>query len=200
MGGKKRESHDDTGQAVKRQGLYNRPREARNRTMDIKRFFRGNKKGLTLIELVIALAVASAVSGGLVLSLRAADRLALQNASYAVQADLRYAQRMAMLEGRRWGIIFDIDGDRYHIFTFNETGGRLTEKTVPMPNGVRTVDVDNLQRRPAYCQLPAPRRPFHGLQRDAVEGAVLAAAFGGAQRGPRKAQRNDLRAGKYSPV
>jgi prepilin-type N-terminal cleavage/methylation domain-containing protein len=93
--------------------------------------------GLTLIELVIALAVAAVIAGGVLWSLNAADRLALQQTSYALQADLRYTQRMAMIEGRRWGVIFDVVGNRYHIISTEPT---TIIQTVTLSHGVQLVE------------------------------------------------------------
>jgi prepilin-type N-terminal cleavage/methylation domain-containing protein len=102
--------------------------------MDIKGLFQRKRIGFTLIELVIVLAIMTFISGSLFLSLRASDRLALQQGSYALQADFRYVQRMAIIEGKRWGIVFDIRGNQYHIVS---TGPTQIEKTVSLQNGVK---------------------------------------------------------------
>ena len=95
------------------------------------------KRGITLIELTIALAVASVFGAAVFISLRGIDRIALQRASYALQADFRYSQRMAMIEGRRWGILFDVVGNQYHVIS---TGPTKIEKTVPLPDGVVLIE------------------------------------------------------------
>jgi prepilin-type N-terminal cleavage/methylation domain-containing protein len=89
--------------------------------------------GLTLVELVIALALMAVASAGVLLSVRAYERSALRSASLMLQADLRYAQRMAVIEGRRFGILFDIAENRYFI---QSSQPREDIKTVPLPDGV----------------------------------------------------------------
>ena len=90
----------------------------------------------TLIELVIALGIIMLVSGGVFLSLRNTSHRALQNASLELQADLRYAQRRAIMEGRRFGVQFEPTQNRYHII---EQNGRFFHviRTVYFENGVR---------------------------------------------------------------
>ena len=82
------------------------------------------------------MAVMAVTAGGLALSAGAAERHRLNNASLALQADLRYAQRMALIEGRRWGIIFDIKRNQYELFSITADGKRQAERTVALPDGV----------------------------------------------------------------
>jgi len=77
------------------------------------------KQGFTLLELVIALAVIAIVGATATLAFRPTPRRHLQNASLQLQADLRYTQRRAIMEGRRHGIIFDPWQSRYRIMAFN---------------------------------------------------------------------------------
>ncbi len=92
------------------------------------------KNGLTLIELVIALAVVSIITAGAALSFRLADRRVLYNTSLVLQADLRYAQRMSMIEGQRYGIEFDQRS--YAIFKLAKNMPRTIIRTVELPDGV----------------------------------------------------------------
>lgn len=93
--------------------------------------------GFTLIELAVVLAITAVLAGSVVLSFRAAERRALQDASLMLQADLRYTQRMAMIEGRRWGILFDVVENQYFVYSTNPTE---VEKTVAIPHGVMLVE------------------------------------------------------------
>lgn len=84
----------------------------------------------------MALSVAALVSAGVIISAKAAERGALNAASLALQADFRYARRMAMLEGRRWGVYFVEGGDTYYVF---HSSPRAVVKTVSLPDGVTVV-------------------------------------------------------------
>ena len=90
-------------------------------------------KGLTLIELVIALAMLVILTGSVAGSFRLLDRRALNDASLTLQADMRFAQRMAMIEGRRWGILFNRRDSEYIIYHLDP---RTVYKTVKLSNGV----------------------------------------------------------------
>jgi Tfp pilus assembly protein FimT len=75
--------------------------------------------GVTLLELTVAMAVLMAVVGVIFVGTRGdnSDYRALQNAALTLQADLRYAQRRAVTEGRRVGIQLDPANNRYRIIT-----------------------------------------------------------------------------------
>ena len=89
-------------------------------------------RGLTLIELAVVLAVISLITAGAVLSFRLVDRRVLENASLTLQADLRYAQRMAIIEGRNFGLFFHQDS-----YTISELEpNKIDIKTVMLPDGV----------------------------------------------------------------
>ena len=92
------------------------------------------RSGFTLLELIIALALIVIVSSGVFLAFRQSDRRALHNASLMLQADLRYAQRRAMIEGRRVGVIFEPGLNRYRVVSTNPT---TTLRTVYFHSGVR---------------------------------------------------------------
>ena len=98
---------------------------------------RKSTSGISLLELLIVLAIFAIIGSGLVISLRQADRRALNNASLQLQADLRYAQRLAIIEGRRHGIVFEVENNRYRIIA---TAPERTIRTVYLQNGVRLVE------------------------------------------------------------
>ena len=102
-----------------------------------------NNRGITLLELTIAAALVLIVSGVIFwgMSTRDNDHRALESASTVLQADIRYVQRRAIMEGRRVGIEFDWDNNRYHILieTLESTNTNLsfaTERTVYLPDGI----------------------------------------------------------------
>jgi len=71
--------------------------------------------GFTLLELVIALAVATIISGGVFMTFRQTPQRVLRSAALQMQADIRYAQRRAMIEGRRIQVSFYPTGRMYRI-------------------------------------------------------------------------------------
>lgn len=92
--------------------------------------------GFTLLELTVALSVTAVCAAGLTLSHHSAERRALHDASRMIQADLRLAQRMSIIEGRHWGVQFDVVGNQYHVYS---TKPLKTVKTVAIPGGVSLV-------------------------------------------------------------
>ena len=89
-------------------------------------------RGFTLLELIIVLGLAVVVMTGVFAHLRTNNRRNIQNASLAIQADLRYAQRRAMTEGIRYFVHFEPSQNRYHIMRYPN---RLV-RTAYVQNGV----------------------------------------------------------------
>jgi prepilin-type N-terminal cleavage/methylation domain-containing protein len=95
------------------------------------------QNGLTLIELAIVLAVISIVSAGVVMSFRQVDRRLLNDTSIKLQADFRYAQRRAIMEGHKFGIEFA--SNSYKVVTLGVRMEHVELKTVELPDGVRFI-------------------------------------------------------------
>ena len=91
------------------------------------------RSGFTLLELVIALSVIMIVTGGVFLAFRPSPRRALENASLQLQADIRYIQRRAIAEGRRFDISFERRENRYRILGIDNN----EDIYVYFQNGVR---------------------------------------------------------------
>jgi prepilin-type N-terminal cleavage/methylation domain-containing protein len=94
-------------------------------------------KGVTLLELTVVLAILLIASGGIAMGLRQADARALRNASLRLQADLRYAQRRAIVEGRPFGVAFDRANNSYRIVSARPD---RTIRTVALHGGVYIED------------------------------------------------------------
>jgi len=95
------------------------------------------RAGLTLLELVVVLGIIAIMSVSVVQSTRYNDRRNVHNAALTLQADLRYAQRRAIMEGRRVGIQFELAENRYHIIE-----ARFTASAEPF-DIIRTVQFEN---------------------------------------------------------
>jgi len=93
-----------------------------------------NSRGVTLIELAIVLGIITIVAAGIFVSTRSSYYRDLQNASLMLQSDLRYAQRRAIMEGRRYGVVFEVTENRYHVVLDNP---QETIRTVQFQNGVQ---------------------------------------------------------------
>jgi len=93
-----------------------------------------NKKGFTLFELTIALAIITILSGGMFLVFRSPPHHDLENASLQLQADIRYAQRRAIIEGRR----VEVEIFRYHydVRLIRPEIGNKVIRTVYFPDGI----------------------------------------------------------------
>jgi len=74
-------------------------------------------KGFTLLELVIALAVITIISGGLFIVFRQTPRFALESASLQLQADISYVQRRAIAEGQRFRIVLSRVNNNYVVYS-----------------------------------------------------------------------------------
>lgn len=74
------------------------------------------KNGFTLIELVIVIALIVILSLAGFASARGAQRREIQNAATMIQADMRQAQRLAVIEGRRYRVRFDQINNRYFVY------------------------------------------------------------------------------------
>jgi len=92
-----------------------------------------SKQGFTLLELTLVLGILSIVSVGAIIGVNSIDRRTLTNAVLTLQADLHYAQRRAITEGRRYGIVFEPLNSRYRIINVD---ANLTVRTVYLPNGI----------------------------------------------------------------
>jgi len=89
-------------------------------------------RGFTLLELAIVLGLISILALGVAMSVRGNDHRALEQASLTLQADLRYTQRRAIMEGQRVGIIFEPTHNRYRLVD----SSLQTIRTVYLQNGV----------------------------------------------------------------
>ena len=76
-----------------------------------------DESGITLLELTIALALILITSVGLTAPMSRSDQRALNKASLQLQADIRYAQHMAIIEGRRYYVVLNPERGSYSIGT-----------------------------------------------------------------------------------
>jgi len=74
-----------------------------------------SRSGFTLLELLIALALVMTVSGGVFLAVRQASYRALTQAAVQLQADIRYAQRRAVIDGEVIEVLFEPAHNRYRL-------------------------------------------------------------------------------------
>lgn len=101
------------------------------------------RKGFTLIELVVVLGIIAVLGSTTLITARGIQRRTLNNTSLALQADIRRAQQMAIIEGRRWRVQFDIDQNRYRVHPMPRP---VDVYWIYLPNGVEI----NLLRPRAY--------------------------------------------------
>lgn len=91
------------------------------------------ESGFTLIELVLVLGIITIISAGAFMSVQANANRALENASLALQADIRYIQRRSITEGQRYRITFELENNRYAI---SLVSSNEIIRTVYLRNGV----------------------------------------------------------------
>lgn len=109
-------------------------------------------QGLTLIELVIVLALMVILSHTALISLALVDRQNLNQACMQLKADLRYAQRLAIMENRRYRVDFDVKRNKY-VILYKENSDDIFVKTVEMSGGVRLVSTSNLYNSVTYTSM-----------------------------------------------
>jgi len=83
------------------------------------------------------MAILTILAGGTLIGLRPMGNRTLHNASLQLQADMRYVQRRAVIEGRSFGIVFNIADNYYRII---QTLPERTIDTIFLPDGVRLVE------------------------------------------------------------
>jgi len=91
------------------------------------------RSGFTLMELVLVLGIIAIVSAGVFVSTQGNANRALENASLALQADIRYVQRRSIAEGQRYRITFELENNRY---TISLVGSNEIIRTVYLRDGV----------------------------------------------------------------
>ncbi|MCL2198414.1 MAG: GspH/FimT family protein [Defluviitaleaceae bacterium] len=93
-------------------------------------------KGMTLIELTLAMAVLMVALGAIMISTsgRNNDYRTVYNAARVLQADMRYIQRRAIMEGREMRMYFDLRANRYVIYAPPDVSN--VYRTVYLPDGV----------------------------------------------------------------
>jgi prepilin-type N-terminal cleavage/methylation domain-containing protein len=116
-----------------------------------------SQKGVTLLELLVVIVLLMVVSGGVFAGVQRANHRMLNNVSLQLQADIRYAQRRALIEGRRFSVIFDQNAGS-HGYRIRNTAGQ-TIRTETLPGGVTFSAIDHRSR---FIEFTAQGTPNPG--------------------------------------
>ena len=94
-----------------------------------------NNKGVTLLELTVVMAIIVLVFSTAMISIRASNRAntSLDTALRMLQADLRYAQRLAITEGERVRVIFN---SHHNMYSLIRPSDEELIRRVHLPQGV----------------------------------------------------------------
>ena len=105
--------------------------------------------GFSLLELTIVLGITLVIGAGILMQNRNNDYRHINNASNQLQADLQYAQRRAIMEGRRIGLHFNMEGtgyvvrymDSFPFYYVINHGVRTEIREVIFENGIFMIDI-----------------------------------------------------------
>lgn len=99
---------------------------------------KNNKKGFTVIELVMVIVIVGIVSALVFTSFGPVESIKASAAAYEVGAALRYAQQLAMSSHQNCGVVFDPTGNSYYIYK----GSTATKATDPYNKEIFEIDFD----------------------------------------------------------
>jgi len=106
-----------------------------------------SSKGVTLIELIIVLAIMTTILGFVTLSPSFLSKQRINQASWQIKSDLRYAQRIAISENRKYVVLFDLENNLYYLYPENDLDNK---KTINLPNGVYLNDINSSSNKVIY--------------------------------------------------
>ena len=112
------------------------------------------KKGFTLIELVVVISLLAVICGASIATVHNVQRRNLYSAALMIQADMRQAQRLAIMEGRRYVVRFDRLNHSYFVHPVGEPDDTPNK----LPRGVR---IHNMTLRVAQIEY-LPRGTLGG--------------------------------------
>jgi|GEM_PF-680219 len=123
--------------------------------------------GFTLMELSITLAIAITISGMVFIAASGDNRAyrELHNTALMIQSDLRYAQRLSIIEGRRIYTRFNMNSDSYSIVSQSPAN---TFRYVNFPDGVEICGERTrgfwFDTTSSYIDIPFTPRGTYGTQ------------------------------------
>jgi type II secretion system protein H len=114
-----------------------------------------NNRGFTLIELVLVFAISIIMLNAISLTLNNNDKRILNKVALEIQMELRQAQRLAIANGTKYEVEFDISKNKYNLKKQdNEVIGYKIIKTLEMPKEVELISVNaNGNRTIQYTPL-----------------------------------------------
>jgi len=100
------------------------------------RIYKKSSAGLTLLELIIVLALIAILSAGV--SFAPLERRLVYSAAEEILSDVRYMQRIALIEGVRTEIVLNERDNSYTLEKW-EDGGFVTIKKVRLDPAIKTL-------------------------------------------------------------
>lgn len=95
-----------------------------------------NKKGVTLIELIIFMGVLLILASIVTPSLASVEKRSLISAAQQLKSDLRYAQKLTIKDMSLYQVVFFVKENKYYIYSADATASPI--KKVNLPRGVVT--------------------------------------------------------------
>lgn len=97
-----------------------------------------NNNGFTLVELVISFSITVIMFGIVTVSFIPIERYRLIQSAYILRTDLRYCQKNAIEEKRRYGISIDVNNNLYYILRADDEGLLRKISQVKLEHAIQT--------------------------------------------------------------
>lgn len=116
-----------------------------------------NNKAFTIIELILVIFIIFIFSGIIINSTKYFEKRNLQYSALELQSNIRYIQRLSILENNQNSIIFDIANNRYLLIKAEKDSTNIY-KSVSFKNGVTLYETNAINNTLDFTSRGTPNR------------------------------------------